>query len=96
MDDVIFSEFKGTGNMEIMLSRELADRRIWPAIDLERSGTRREELLLGPAELEVSHRIRRSLHQKKPDQAMTLLLSEMRKAPDNAEFVKRLGRDPRR
>lgn len=96
MDEVIFNEFKGTGNMEIMLTCELADRRIWPAIDLGRSGTRKEELLLSPEELEVSHRIRRGLQGKKPVQAMTLLLDGMRKHSSNADFVARLAKDGRR
>lgn len=89
MDDVIFSEFKGTGNMEIMLSRALANRRIWPAIDLECSGTRKEERLLTPEALEVSHRIRRSLVGKDPVRSMETLIEEMGKHPDNAAFISR-------
>ena len=87
MDDVIFNEFKGTGNMEIVLTRDLADRRIWPAIDLQRSGTRKEELLLTPEALAVASRIRRSVVDKDPVRAMTRLLSLLEKHPDNARFV---------
>ena len=88
MDQVIFNEFKGTGNMEIMLSREMADRRIWPSIDVNLSGTRKEERLLTPDALEISHRIRRSLVGKKPDQAMEQLLEAMGRHPDNAAFIR--------
>ena len=87
MDDVIFNEFKGTGNMEIMLTRALANLRIWPAIDLERSGTRKEEQLLTPEALSVSHRIRRSLIGKEPVRSMESLLDQMQKHPTNAAFV---------
>ena len=91
MDEVIFNEFKGTGNMEIMLSAEMANRRIWPAIDLNLSGTRKEELLLTPQALEVSHRIRRTLVGKNPDRAMEQLLESMERFPDNATFVKQFA-----
>jgi transcription termination factor Rho len=87
MDDVIFNEFKGTGNMEIMLTRALANLRIWPAIDLERSGTRKEEQLLTPEALSVSHRIRRSLIGKEPVRSMESLLDQMQKHPTNEAFV---------
>jgi len=96
MDDVIFNEFKGTGNMEIMLSREMANRRLWPAIDLNSSGTRKEERLLTPAALEVSHRIRRTLIEKGPVRSMEILLDEMRKYPNNAEFIARFAERPLR
>lgn len=89
MDEVIFNEFKGTGNMEIMLSRELANKRIWPAIDLNLSGTRKEELLLTPSELEVSNHIRRTLGADNPLRAMELLSAAMTRYPTNAEFVER-------
>jgi transcription termination factor Rho len=91
MDEVIFNEFKGTGNMEIMLSRELANRRLWPAIDLNRSGTRKEERLLTPQALEVSHKIRRTLVDREPVRSMELLLDELRKYPSNAEFINRFA-----
>jgi transcription termination factor Rho len=87
MDEVIFNEFKGTGNMEIVLSRDLANKRIWPAIDLNESGTRKEELLLPPATLEVAHRIRRSLSSKPADRAMQTLLEALAAHPHNAAFV---------
>ena len=96
MDDVIFNEFKGTGNMEIMLSREMANRRLWPAIDLNASGTRKEELLLSADELQVSHHIRRSLHDQGPVRSMEVLLGEMNKHPNNASFVSHMTRNTRR
>ena len=87
MDEVIFNEFKGTGNMEIMLSREMANRRVWPAIDLNQSGTRKEERLLTPEALAVSHKIRRSLLDRDPIRAMEQLTAALTKFPTNAEFV---------
>ena len=92
MDQVIFNEFKGTGNMEIMLSRDLANKRIWPAIDLAMSGTRKEELLLEPDVLAVSHRIRRELINRPPEPAMQLLLEKLGAHPDNKSFVASLVR----
>lgn len=88
MDDVIFNEFKGTGNMEIMLSREMANRRLWPAIDLNASGTRKEELLLTPEALEVSYQLRRKLIDMGPVRAMELLLDLMAKHENNDLFVR--------
>jgi transcription termination factor Rho len=90
MDDVIFEEFKGTGNSELVLSRELADRRIFPAIDLNASATRREELLLGEAELRASHAIRRELSGVQPNDAMNILLTRMKRSETNADFVRQL------
>jgi transcription termination factor Rho len=90
MDDVIFNEFKGTGNMEIMLSRKLADRRIWPAIDLQQSGTRREELLLDEATLKASTAIRRTLTDRDPIEAMERLTAALMKCSTNDEFVKQV------
>jgi transcription termination factor Rho len=87
MDEVIFNEFKGTGNMEIMLSRELANRRVWPAIDINASGTRKEELLLTPEALEATHRIRRTLYRRSPEQAMTSLLDAMQRYPESEKFI---------
>jgi transcription termination factor Rho len=92
MDDVIFNEFKGTGNMEIMLSRQLANKRIWPAMDLHSSGTRKEELLLSPEELEKAHQIRRATIGRPPDLVMEELLDRMGRFPNNAAFVKSAGR----
>ncbi len=87
MDEVIFNEFKGTGNMEIVLSRELANRRIWPAIDLHQSGTRKEEKLLSPAALTVSHKIRRTLLERDPIRGMENLAGALGKFGTNAEFI---------
>jgi transcription termination factor Rho len=91
MDDIIFEEFKGTGNMELHLTRELADRRIFPAIDILRSGTRREELLFTEDELKKIHLLRRALSGTKPVQAMEAMLERLRLTATNAEFLKSLG-----
>src|SRR5262245_2147821 len=91
MDQVIFEEFKGTGNSELVLSRELADRRIFPAIDLGASGTRREELLLTQDELAASRLLRQRIAVMSPVNAMTDLLDEMRRDRTNADLVRRLG-----
>jgi transcription termination factor Rho len=90
MDDVIFEEFKGTGNLEIYLQRELADRRIWPAIDLVRSGTRREELLMSEDERQKVWKLRRRFADLRPIDAMEGLLDQLKKHPTNAEFLKSL------
>ncbi len=87
MDEVIFEEFKGTGNMELVLDRRLADRRIYPAIDIIKSGTRKEELLLHHEELEKIYLLRQNLADLNPIDAMNLLLSRMRKTNNNAEFL---------
>ena len=87
MDDVIFEEFKGTGNMELVLDRDLSDKRIWPAIDVNRSGTRREELLMDPEELRRVWILRRVLNDMNPVEAMELLTGRMRKTKSNAEFL---------
>lgn len=87
MDDVIFEEFKGTGNTELVLDRRLVEKRIWPAIDVNRSGTRREELLLDPDELKRVWVLRRVLHDMNPAEAMDLLVNRMRKTKTNAEFL---------
>ncbi len=92
MDDVIFEEFKGTGNSELVLSRELADRRIFPAIDLTASGTRKEELLLSPDALVVSQAIRNRLAETSPVGAMTELLAVMKKTKSNDELVKQASK----
>ncbi len=96
MDEVIFNEFKGTGNMEMMLSRELANMRIWPAIDLQQSGTRKEERLLSPEALAVSHEIRRTMLDRDPRRSMEALLQRMSKYPSNAAFIKDFGGQSRR
>jgi transcription termination factor Rho len=87
MDEVIFEEFKGTGNMELVLDRRLAERRIFPAIDVNRSGTRKEELLLTPEELNRIWVLRKVLNEMNPLEAMELLIERMRKANSNAEFL---------
>ncbi len=87
MDDVIFEEFKGTGNMEINLDRRLVDKRIFPAIDINRSGTRKEELLLPPDELNRIFVLRRVLNPLSPVEAMELLLGRLAKTKTNAEFL---------
>jgi transcription termination factor Rho len=91
MDQVIFEEFKGTGNSELVLNRELADRRIFPAIDLSASGTRREELLLTQDELAASRLLRQRIAVMSPVNAMTDLLDEMRRDRTNADLVRRLS-----
>ncbi|MFI5344438.1 MAG: transcription termination factor Rho [Chlamydiales bacterium] len=87
MDEVIFEEFKGTGNMELVLDRRLADRRTYPAIDLIKSGTRKEELLYHPSELEKVYLLRQALADLAPLDAMTLLLNRLKKTNSNAEFL---------
>ncbi|WP_308104468.1 transcription termination factor Rho [Actinocorallia sp. API 0066] len=87
MDEVFFEEFKGTGNMELRLSRRLADRRLYPALDIAASGTRRDELMLPPAELAAAHKLRRMLLALDEQQAMTLLLDRIKETRSNAEFL---------
>ena len=87
MDDVIFQEFKGTGNMELVLSRALAERRVYPAIDLGASGTRKEERLLPPEMLEQITLVRRSLMQLRPIEAMEGMVKQLEKTKSNAEFL---------
>ncbi len=87
MDEVIFEEFKGTGNMELRLDRRLADKRLFPAVDVNPSGTRREEILLGREELAVSWKLRRVLTALDSQQALELLLDRLRKTSSNAEFL---------
>ncbi|RKZ01647.1 MAG: transcription termination factor Rho, partial [Candidatus Hydrothermota bacterium] len=90
MDEVIFEEFKGTGNMELVLDRRLADRRIFPAIDLNRSGTRREELLLSQEELNKVWVLRKVLSEMDPVEAMEFLIQKMKLTATNQEFIKSL------
>jgi transcription termination factor Rho len=91
MDDVIFQEFKGTGNMELVLDRKLADRRIFPAIDIGQSGTRKEERLLPPETLKQVTLLRRSLMSLKPVDAMESLVKQLGNYPSNAAFLKRVS-----
>ena len=90
MDDVIFEEFKGTGNMELVLDRKLADRRIYPAINLAESGTRKEERILKPEVLQRVTLLRRHLIDLPPVQAMESLLKQMEKSPTNQAFLDRM------
>jgi transcription termination factor Rho len=87
MDEVIFEEFKGTGNMELHLDRRLVDKRVWPAIDINRSGTRKEELLMHPDEVERVRMLRRVLADMHPVEAMELLISRAKKSKSNTEFL---------
>ena len=87
MDEVIFEEFKGTGNMELRLRRELADKRLFPAVDVDASSTRKEEILMAPDELKVIWQLRRVLHALEPQQALELLMEQLRKTRSNAEFL---------
>jgi transcription termination factor Rho len=87
MDEVIFEEFKGTGNMELRLDRRLADKRVFPAVDVNPSGTRREEILLGREELQVSWKLRRVLTALDSQQALELLLNKLKETRSNAEFL---------
>jgi transcription termination factor Rho len=91
MDDVIFEEFKGTGNMELALDRRLADRRVWPAMDIGRSGTRREEMLLDAETLRAATLLRRTLHTLHPVDAMERLTAQLAKHPSNREFLAMIG-----
>ncbi len=87
MDEVIFEEFKGTGNMELKLDRKLSDKRVFPAVDVDASGTRKEELLLSPDELKVVWNLRRVLHALESQQALELLLNKLRETQSNTEFL---------
>ncbi len=87
MDEVIFEEFKGTGNMELILNRKFADKRIFPAVDVVASGTRKEEILMGTEELGIVWRLRRVLHALEPQQALELLLERMKGTKSNVEFL---------
>ena len=86
-DEVIFEEFKGTGNMELRLRRELAEKRIFPAVDVDASSTRKEELLMSPEELRIVWQLRRVLHALEPQQALEVLMDKMRETKSNAEFL---------
>ena len=91
MDEVIFEEFKGTGNMELVLDRKLAERRIFPAIDVNKSGTRREELLLSKAELEAMYAMRRMAGMSNAAEITPFVIEMMTKTKNNKEFVERLS-----
>ncbi|HHX46154.1 MAG TPA: transcription termination factor Rho, partial [Brevibacterium sp.] len=87
MDEVIFEEFKGTGNMELRLSRQLADKRIFPAIDVNASSTRREEMLMTKEETKVMWQLRRLLSGLEQQQAVELLMSKLKETGSNVEFL---------
>ena len=87
MDDVIFEEFKGTGNSDLRLSRALADRRLYPAVDVAASGTRREELLADPPTVAAKQQLRRGLVGLPPEKAIDTLLAQLRRAKTNAELL---------
>ena len=93
MDEVIFEEFKGTGNAELHLDRRLVDRRVYPAIDINSSGTRREELLLDPKELELVYRLRRVLSDMNPVESVELLKGRLEKVPSNGQFLMSMNLD---
>ena len=86
MDEVIFEEFKGTGNLEIVLDRRIAERRTWPAIDVNRSATRKEELLLPPDELNRVYLLRKFLADMPPVEAIEFLLERLKRTKNNKEF----------
>ena len=92
MDDVLFEEFKGTGNMELRLRRELAERRIFPAIDAMPSGTRRDDLIMAPDEYQAVGTLRRALGALDSQQAMQLLLDKTRDTASNPEFLRQIQR----
>jgi transcription termination factor Rho len=87
MDEVIFEEFKGTGNMELRLSRSLSDKRIFPAVDVDASGTRREEILMSGEELKISWKLRRVLSALDQQAAIEVLLDRLKKSQSNGEFL---------
>ena len=87
MDEVIFEEFKGTGNMELRLSRQLAEKRIFPAVDVAASSTRREELLIDPAQLKIMWRLRRLFTGLEQQQALELVIGKLKDTSSNAEFL---------
>ncbi len=92
MDTVIFEEFKGTGNAELKLDRRLADKRIFPAIDVDASGTRKEEILLAPEELRIVLQLRRVLHALDATASLELLLEKMKKTRTNVEFLMQISK----
>ena len=95
MDELIFQEFKGTGNMEAVLDRKLSDRRIWPALDIQQSGTRKEERLFTPETLARVTLLRRTLAGMKPIEAMEGLVKQLAKTSSNAEFLDKIGQSQR-
>ena len=92
MDTVIFEEFKGTGNAELKLDRKIADKRIFPAVDVDQSSTRKEEILLAPDELVIMHKLRRVLHTLESQQALDLLLDQLKRTRTNYEFLMQIAK----
>lgn len=95
MDEVIFEEFKGTGNWEVRLTRQLANKRIFPAIDIENSGTRKEELLMDPVEATLVWKLRSVLHALDPNAAIELLIAKLKDTKSNAEFIEQMRKNSR-
>ena len=91
MDELIFQEFKGTGNMELILDRKLSDRRLYPAIDIPKSGTRKEEKLYAPKNIESVRKLRRMMIDLNPVEAMETLLAALKKHKTNDELLAKLG-----
>jgi transcription termination factor Rho len=91
MDELIFQEFKGTGNMELILERKLAERRLFPAIDIPKSGTRKEEKLFAPHQLEAIRKLRRMMTDLQPVEAMETLLAALKKHKTNDELLGKLS-----
>jgi len=94
MDEVIFEEFKGTGNWELRLDRRMSEKRIFPAIDIQSSGTRKEELLLTPEELQLVWRLRRVLHSLADGGALELLIDKMKATQGNVQFLREISKAP--
>src|SRR5690606_19684974 len=92
MDTVIFEEFKATGNAELKLDRKIADKRVFPAIDIDQSGTRKEEILLAPEELAITYKLRRVLHSLETQAALDLLLSKLKENKTNIEFLMQIAK----
>ena len=92
MDDVVFEEFKGTGNMELVLDRKLSEKRIFPAVDIPKSGTRREDLLLSKEEIEAAYSMRKALNGMKADEALERILDMFMHSEDNKAFVNMMKR----
>jgi transcription termination factor Rho len=92
MDDVIFQEFKGTGNSDLVLDRKCAEMRLWPAVNIQQSGTRKEELLLDPKKLDSIHFFRRALVQQKVEEATETMIARLSKTKTNDEFLKLIAR----
>ena len=90
MDDVVYEEFKGTGNMELVLDRKLSEKRVFPAIDIQKSGTRREDLLLDAEEQEAVYIMRKALNGMKSDEAVENILNMFVRTRDNRELVQRI------